>query len=55
MSDLQYDPEQCRNIVLDIRYTLFLIERYGNSPHLIKEMHVTGSAADGPGSKKRKP
>jgi hypothetical protein len=55
MSDLQYDPEQCRNIVLDIRYTLFLIERYGNAPHLIKEMHVTGSSTDGPGSKKRKP
>lgn len=55
MSDLQYDPQQCRNIVLDIRYTLFIIDRYGNAPHLIKEMHITGAAAEPKSNPKRKP
>lgn len=38
MSDLQYDPDQCRNISLDIRYTLFLIEKYAGCKRLIEEM-----------------
>jgi hypothetical protein len=39
-SDLFYDPSYCRNISLDIRYCLFVIDKvYGNG-HLIKEMTV---------------
>ncbi|MFZ4741919.1 MAG: S46 family peptidase, partial [Bacteroidales bacterium] len=28
MSDIIYDPDQCRNITLDIRYCLFIIDKY---------------------------
>ena len=38
MSDIMYDPDQCRNISLDIRYALFLIDKYAGSTRLIDEM-----------------
>jgi len=38
MSDLDYDPNQCRNIMLDIRYCLFVIEKYAGAQHLIEEL-----------------
>ncbi len=38
MSDLKYDPDRCRNISLDIRYALFLIDKYAGAHHLIDEM-----------------
>ncbi len=38
MSDIMYDPNQCRNISLDIRYALFLIDKFAGAGHLIKEM-----------------
>ncbi|MBI9036977.1 MAG: S46 family peptidase [Bacteroidales bacterium] len=40
MSDLMYDPEQCRNISLDIRYCLFLIDKFAEASHLIEEMTI---------------
>lgn len=40
MSDLFYDPEICRNIMVDARYILFIIDKYGEAPHLIKEMKL---------------
>lgn len=38
MSDLYYDPNLCRNISVDIRYVLFIIEKYGKASWLFKEM-----------------
>ena len=38
MSDLAFDPEICRNISLDIRYLLFIIEKIGGAHHLLEEM-----------------
>jgi hypothetical protein len=38
MSDISYDPEMCRNIVLDIRYCLFIIDTYAGAGHLLQEM-----------------
>lgn len=38
MSDLMYDPDQCRNIILDIRYALFIIDKYAGCQRLIDEM-----------------
>ena len=38
MSDYYYSPEYSRNISLDMRYVLFIIEKYGGAGHLIKEM-----------------
>ena len=40
MSDLMYDPDQCRNITLDIRYCLFIIDKYAGAGNLIREMKI---------------
>lgn len=40
MSDVAFDPEMCRNISLDIRYVLFIIDKYANADWLIKEMDI---------------
>jgi len=39
-SDLMYDPSQCRNISLDIRYCLFIIDKLGGAERLINEMKI---------------
>ena len=41
MSDIYYNPEICRNISVDIRYILFLIEKLGGADNLIKEMTIS--------------
>ena len=38
MSDIYYDPEICRNIMVDIRYVLFIIDKFANARNLIDEM-----------------
>lgn len=40
MSDLRYDPEMCRNIMLDIRYCLFIIDKFAGATHLVNEMDI---------------
>lgn len=40
MSDINYDPKICRNIMVDVRYILFLIDKYGECPRLIDEMKL---------------
>jgi hypothetical protein len=40
MSDIMYDPEMCRNISIDIRYDLFIIDKYAGATHLLKEMDI---------------
>ncbi len=40
MSDLYYDPSICRNIMVDIRYVLFIIDKYAGAGHLVKEMKL---------------
>ncbi|MCA0363924.1 MAG: S46 family peptidase [Bacteroidetes bacterium] len=40
MSDLNYDPEICRNIMVDTRYVLFIIEKIGKATWLIDEMKL---------------
>ncbi|MEZ4853550.1 S46 family peptidase [Flavobacterium sp.] len=40
MSDIHYDPAICRNIMVDIRYVLFIIDKYAGAKHLIDEMHL---------------
>ena len=39
-SDLMYDPAMCRNITLDIRYCLFIIDKIGGCKRLIDEMVI---------------
>lgn len=38
MSDFMYDSEICRNITLDVRYCLFLIDKFAGAGHLVEEM-----------------
>ena len=38
MSDIVFDPEYCRNICLDIRYVLFIIDKVAGAGHLLDEM-----------------
>ncbi|MBI4648246.1 MAG: S46 family peptidase [Bacteroidia bacterium] len=43
MSDIMYNPKQCRNIALDIRYVLFIIDKFAGAKHLINEMKISGN------------
>ncbi|MFK5959154.1 MAG: S46 family peptidase [Lutibacter sp.] len=38
MSDMNYDPDICRNIMVDVRYVLFIIDKYAGAQNLIDEM-----------------
>lgn len=40
MSDINYDIEQCRNISVDIRYVLFVVDKFANAGHLVEEMKL---------------
>lgn len=40
MSDINYDPAICRNIMVDIRYVLFIIDKYAGAQRLINEMKI---------------
>ena len=48
MSDIYYDPSICRNIMVDIRYVLFIMDRYAGAKNLISELKLVHP-------KKRKP
>jgi hypothetical protein len=48
MSDLNYDPAICRNIMVDSRYILFIIDKFGGAGYLLNEMKLVK------GKKKRK-
>lgn len=39
-SDMAYSPDQSRNISLDIRYALFLIDKFAGAGYLLKEMTI---------------
>jgi hypothetical protein len=43
MSDIMYDPKMCRNIAVDIRYTLFIIDKFAGAGHLVEEMTLVGA------------
>jgi hypothetical protein len=47
MSDMYYDPAICRNIMVDIRYVLFIIDKYAGAGHLIEEMKLVRPKAAG--------
>jgi hypothetical protein len=40
MSDFVFDESRCRNISVDIRYVLWVIDKYGEASHLIDEMDL---------------
>ncbi|OIQ23660.1 S46 family peptidase [Lacinutrix sp. MedPE-SW] len=40
MSDMNYDPEICRNIMVDARYVLFIVDKFAGATRLIDEMKL---------------
>ncbi len=40
MSDIYYDPSICRNVMVDIRYVLFIIDKYAGAKNLIEELKL---------------
>jgi hypothetical protein len=40
MSDIYYDPSICRNIMVDIRYVLFIMDKYAGAKNLIDELKL---------------
>lgn len=40
MSDINYDPKLCRNIMVDTKYILFVIDKFADSRWLIDEMKI---------------
>jgi hypothetical protein len=41
MSDIYYDPSICRNVMVDIRYVLFIIDKFANAKNIIDELRIT--------------
>ena len=40
MSDIYFDPKLCRNIMVDIRYILFIIDKFADSQWLLRELTI---------------
>ena len=40
MSDYMFDPSRCRNVVVDIRYVLWVMDKYSGAKHLVDEMKL---------------
>lgn len=43
MSDIYYSPDICRNIMVDMRYILFIIDKFAGAENLIKELKIIRS------------
>lgn len=46
MSDINYDVSICRNIMVDARYILFIVDKYAGAQRLIDEMKLVRPKAD---------
>ncbi|WP_310555594.1 S46 family peptidase [Flavobacterium sp.] len=51
MSDINYDPSICRNIMVDARYVLFIIDKFAGAKNIIEELKLVHPKKK---SKKRK-
>jgi tetratricopeptide (TPR) repeat protein len=40
MSDVMYNGDICRNIMVDVRYILFIIDKFAGAGHLLNEMDL---------------
>ncbi|MFM7055167.1 MAG: S46 family peptidase [Bacteroidota bacterium] len=47
-SDFAFEPNYQRTIGVDIRYTLFIIDKFGGAGHLLKEMKLVDTPSPGP-------
>ena len=46
MSDILFDESRCRNIMVDIRYVLWIIDHYAGASHLVDEMTLIDSESE---------
>lgn len=46
MSDILFDETRCRNIMVDIRYVLWMIDVYAGAGHLVEEMTLNNGLED---------
>ena len=54
--DIYFEPNIQRTISVDVRYTLFIIDKYAGASHLIDEMNIiTERHVDQPAEKEEKP
>jgi hypothetical protein len=54
MSYIYYDPAICRNIMVDMRYVLFIIDKYAGAKNLIDEIELVHPKNKKQSSKKQK-
>ncbi len=47
MSDYNYDISLCRNIMVDIRYVLFIVDKFAGATNLIEEMKLVHPKREG--------
>ena len=40
MSDIYYSPDICRNIMVDARYVLFIIDKFAGAKNIINELKI---------------
>jgi Peptidase S46. len=45
MSDMFFDPSICRNIMVDMRYVLFIVDKFAGAQRLIEEMDLVRNPA----------
>lgn len=48
MSDIYYNPDICRNIMVDVRYILFIIDKYANAKNIINELKINNPTKNKP-------
>lgn len=53
MSDFMFDADRCRNITVDIRYVLWIIDKYAGATNLINEMTLVHGKKKGCKKKKK--
>ncbi|MEI7508152.1 MAG: S46 family peptidase, partial [Flavobacterium sp.] len=45
MSDIYYSPDICRNIMVDARYVLFIIDKFAGAKNIINELKIISSSS----------
>ena len=48
MSDYNFDESRCRNIMVDVRYVLFIIDKFAGAGYLVDEMDLVYAAEEAP-------
>jgi len=44
MSDMYFDTRRCRNIMVDLRYVLFMVDKFAGAGYLVEEMDLVNES-----------